>query len=59
MPNKKVKRNYIIVSSFQNIPYALILVKKLDNKNIFLITFEKEVKNFLSKHLKLKSNIFY
>ena len=58
MPNKKVKRNYIIISSFQNIPYALILVKKLDNKNIFLITFDKEVKNFLSRNLKLKSNIF-
>ena len=56
--NNKKKKNYIIISSHQNIN-ILYLAKKL-KQNILIITYDIKIKNFLIKILKNKisSNIY-
>ena len=55
---QKNRKNYIIVSSFQNIPYSLYLAQKI-KQNILIITFDIKIKNFLLKILKIKYKVIY
>ena len=55
---QKNRKNYIIVSSFQNIPYSLYLAQKI-KQNILIITFDIKIKNFLLKIIKIKYKVIY